>query len=98
MPLAAFRILPDDASHLPLRTEPERPSPPRPCLLGVAQPRPRARAKRALSATHRGHRCDALPARIRGRDRRGSGLAWAVLGEAGVAAIRAFRGIPGGGR
>src|SRR5262249_29943340 len=88
----------DDRTNLPLRAEPERLFAPRPCLFGAAQLRLGARAGRALPAAHRGHRRDALPARIRGGDLRGPRLARPRLGAAGASAVRAFRRLSGGAR
>ena len=55
-------------------------------------------ARRAVPAAHRGHRRDALPARIRGGDLRGPRLARPRLGAAGAAAIRASRRVSRGAR
>ena len=85
-------------ARFPLCAEPERPSAPRPCAVGAAQLRHGARRGRAVPAADGGHRHDALPARVRGRDLRGPRLARARMGAAGAAAVRAFRRVPRGAR
>ena len=89
---------PYGSPDLPLRAEPERLSASRPRALGAHQFRHGARGRRALPAAHRGHRRDALPARIRAGDLRGSRLARHRLGGAGAAPERAFRGLSRGAR
>ncbi len=73
---------------------PERPPASRSRALGAAQCRDGARGGRALAAAHRGHRRDALPARIRGGDPGGPRLARHRVGTAGAAPVGAFRRLP----
>src|ERR1043165_5900474 len=63
-----------DPPRFPLRALAQRPPASRSRALGAAQCRHGARGGREVAAAHRGHRRDALPARIRGGD--AERLAW----------------------
>ena len=65
---------------------------------GAARFRPLPASRRAFPAPHRGHRRNALPAGIRGRDLRRPPLAGPDLGGAGPAPVRAHGRLPRGPR
>ena len=86
----------NDHDDFPFRSQPERLPSCRTCIIGVAKLRHGATIRRAVSASDRRHRHDAMPARIRGRHLRGPGLDGADLGGAGVAPVRPIRRLRGG--
>ena len=84
-------------TRFPICAEPERLSPSRPRLFGVAELRPGAQKWRPVPAADRGYRRNALPAGVRGGDPRRSRLARHIMGNAGAAAIGPFCSLSRGG-
>ena len=93
----AARLEPRRLRH-PLRPLAHRPAAPRPRLLRPDRLRGRPRRRRAIAAADRGHRHRALPARIRGGDPRGPGLAGPGLANAGAPPVRASGRLSRGAR